>query len=206
MQKEENEVLEEIEIIDDFDDEIPVEPQKKQNEIEEKKDFEGTSIEDRKVEPVSAMTQLQEELRRETLATHKEEAHTAQTLHQPLETMVDKPEEPKLKTESIAPIEETSNEPKEEVRAIFPDQSVVAETPDKVSESEPKIDEELIHSSLENTMLLNKELLKAAAAETVKETKDEAKENKKGIIFVIIIFGCLIVFTALIPFILKMFE
>ena len=30
MQKEENEVLEEIEIIDDFDDEIPAEPQKKQ--------------------------------------------------------------------------------------------------------------------------------------------------------------------------------
>ena len=117
--------------------------------------------------------------------------------------MVDKQEEVKIKEENIAPMEETS---KEDVKANLSEQPVVAEAPEKVSESEPKIDEELIHSSLENTMLLNKELLKAAAAETVKETKDESKENKKGIIFVIIIFGCLIIFTALIPFILKMFE
>lgn len=201
MQKEENEVLEEIEIIDDFDDEIPAESQKKQNDIEEKKDSSATPIEERKIESAPAMTQLQEELRRETLATHKEEAHIAQP--QPLKPMVDKQEEVKIKEENIAPMEETS---KEDVKANLSEQPVVAEAPEKVSESEPKIDEELIHSSLENTMLLNKELLKAAAAETVKETKDESKENKKGIIFVIIIFGCLIIFTALIPFILKMFE
>lgn len=206
MQKEENEVLEEIEIIDDFDDEIPVESQKKQNEIDVKKDFVAIASQERKEESVPAMTQLQEELRREAHATHKEEVHIDQPLSQPLEVVDDKQEDLNLKGESIAPIEKTSNGPKDEIKADFQEQLFVKETSDKVSKSEPKIDEELIHSSLENTMLLNKELLKAAAAETVKETKDESKENKKGIIFVIIIFGCLIIFTALIPFILKMFE
>lgn len=187
MQKEENEVLEEIEIIDDFDDEIPVEPQKKQNEIEAEKN-EISTMEEGKVDPAPAMTQLQEELRRETLTTHQEEQH------------MDQPSKPE--PEVMPADKETQEEPKSTSSEPTSDEIKGNEE----VESEPKIDEELIHSSLENTMLLNKELLKAAAAETVKETKDESKENKKGIIFVIIIFGCLIVFTALIPFILKMFE
>lgn len=94
---------------------------------------------------------------------------------------------------------------------VAPLQSLEPSTPTAVAESnapssemssEIKIDDDLIHSSLENTMLLNKELLRAAAESTVRETRDEVKENKKGIIFIIVIFACLIIFTALIPFIL----
>lgn len=64
-----------------------------------------------------------------------------------------------------------------------------------------KLNEKSFTSSLDNTMLLNKELLKAAAEKPVEESKDEEKINKKGIAFIIIIFIFLIAFTALIPYI-----
>ena len=93
----------------------------------------------------------------------------------------------------------------EPVQPLEPSTPTVVEAgvPSTETNSEIKIDHDLIHSSLENTMLLNKELLRAAAESTVRETRDEDKENKKGIIFIIVIFACLIIFTALIPFILQ---
>lgn len=132
-----------------------------------------------------------------------------------------KPVIPEKKVEpEFSPMSQSRPEMKQQMAesSVYSKNEVEKELPETVQVKEPvvaldlsktstdlRIDEDLIHSSLENTMLLNKELLKAAANETIVETKDETKENKKAILFVIVIFTCLILFTALIPFILNMF-